>query len=236
MRDMGKVVVCIPARAGSKRVKAKNLRDLCGQPLLAYAINTAKKCFDNSDIYVNSDSPEMLALAKSLGVRQYSRDSALASDTATGDQFAIDFIRNINVDTLVMISPVCPLIAPEDIKNALLAYRESDCDTLITCETTQMQVFCDGRPVNIDLSEQLAPTQDNKTVSILNWAVTIWDAKQFVTSFENTGSAYIGNNRLLFPVDPTHAIKISNESDFKAAESLIYQLRGEHLMGASTKS
>lgn len=33
MRDLGKVVVNIPARAGSKRVKAKNLRDLCGEPL-----------------------------------------------------------------------------------------------------------------------------------------------------------------------------------------------------------
>jgi CMP-N,N'-diacetyllegionaminic acid synthase len=225
MRDMGKVVVCIPARAGSKRVKAKNLRDLCGQPLLAYAINTAKECFNCNDIYVNSDSLEMLELANSFGISQYLRDPALASDIATGDQFAIDFIRNINVDTLVMISPVCPLITPEDVKNAVLAYQESSCDTLITCETTQMQVFCDGRPVNIELSQQLAPTQNNKIVSTLNWAVTIWDTKQFVDNFEETGSAYIGNNRLLFPVDPTHAIKISNESDFKLAESLIYQLQ-----------
>ena len=79
--------------------------------------------------------------------------------------------------------------------------------------------------MNIDLLHQLAPTQNNQTVSILNWAVTIWDTKQFVDNFEKTGSAYIGNNRLLFPVDPKHAIKISNESDFKFAESLIYQLQ-----------
>jgi len=221
MRTLGKVVICIPARAGSKRVKAKNLRNLAGSPLLSYSINSAKKCFAAEDIYVNSDSEEMLQLAKNLGVNTYRRDADLASDTATGDQFTIDFLQNISAETLIMISPVCPLITSDDIVNAVAAYQASDCDTLITCESTQMQVFCQDVPVNIDLSHQLAPTQENSVVNILNWAVTIWDVNSFIANFEETGSAYIGKNRVLFSIDPLHGLKISNESDFRMAESLI---------------
>lgn len=69
MRDLGKVVAHIPARAGSKRVKAKNLRMLCGKPLLAYSIECAKECGQFDEIFVNSDSTEMLSLAESLGVK-----------------------------------------------------------------------------------------------------------------------------------------------------------------------
>jgi CMP-N-acetylneuraminic acid synthetase len=221
MRDLGKTVAFMPARAGSKRVKAKNLRNLSGQPLLSYSINTAKKCFPARDIYVNSDSKDMLGLAHELGVNGYHRNEALASDNATGDQFTIDFIQNIKMDTLVMISPVCPLITSEDVFSSISAYQSSNCDTLITCERTKMQVFCQDQPVNINLGGQLSPTQDNPSVDILNWAVTIWDVKSFIDNFKETGSAYIGKNRLLHPIDPLHGLKISYEADFHMAECLI---------------
>lgn len=225
MRDLGKVVINIPARAGSKRVKAKNLRDLCGQPLLTYAVECAIQCIDASDVYVNSDSPDMLAIGDDLGASSYRRSELLASDTATGDMFTLDFIKNVKADTLVMISPVCPLITPHDVRNALAAFQKSECDTLITCEETQMQAFCDGEPINIDATTELAPTQNNKKVQILNWAVTIWDTRSFVSNYEEKGSAYLGKDRLLFPIDPLHGIKISNEADFLMVENIMRGLK-----------
>ncbi len=229
MRDLGRVVAHIPARAGSKRVKAKNLRVLAGQPLLAYAINCAKNCMQFDAIYVNSDSNEMLSLASDMDVQTYKRSEELASDTATGDKFTIDFMRNVEVDTLVMISPVCPLISPQDVNDAINEFRNSVCDTLITCESTQMQTFCEDKPINIDLSEQLAPTQNNPSVKILNWAVTIWDVKSYLENYELTGSAYIGKKRTLFPINPLHGIKISNEPDFIIAESILRGLDNSSL-------
>ncbi len=225
MRDLGRVVINIPARAGSKRVKAKNLRDLCGQPLLAYAVQCAIQCIDPKDIYVNSDSTEMLKVGSDLGVSSYRRSEFFASDTATGDMFTLDFINNIHSDTLVMISPVCPLISPKDVQNALKQFQKSDCDTLITCEETQMQTFCDAKAVNIDAKSELAPTQNNKKVQILNWAVTIWDTKCFINNYKKTGSAYLGKDRLLFPIDPLHGIKISSEADFLMVESIMNGLK-----------
>lgn len=224
MRDLGRVIAHIPARAGSKRVRAKNLRMLCGKPLLAYSVECAKQCSEFDEIYVNTDSTEMAALANELGVKNYLRPSELASDTATGDEFTVDFIEKITPDTLVMINPVCPLVTPSDVSAAINAFKASDSDTLITCDETQMQTFCNGEPVNISLDGQLAPTQENPKIQILNWAVTVWDANSFLENFYKTGSAYIGKKRTLFAIDPIKGLKISHEADFKMAECLIYGL------------
>ena len=189
MRELGKVVVCIPARAGSKRVVAKNLRDFCGR--LSLSIENAKQVFNLDEIYVNSDSDEMLALAKIMGVQSFKRDPHLASDTASGDEFMYDFWSKICSDTCVMLNPVCPLINADDVRRAITEYQTSACDTLISCSSTKMQVFCDDKPVNIQLDKKLEATQNNPIVSVLNWAITIWNTESFLERFRKNGHAYI---------------------------------------------
>ena len=45
---MVKNLAIIPARSGSKGLEDKNIRDLCGKPLMAYTIEAAVNsgCFD----------------------------------------------------------------------------------------------------------------------------------------------------------------------------------------------
>ncbi len=221
MKNTGKTLCMIPARAGSKRVPAKNLRYLCGKPMIAYAVECAKAsgCFE--DIYINTDSEVLMALAEAYGVKSYRREAWLASDEAQGDDFAADFMEKMQPDTLVMISPVCPLVTPDDVRSALAAYAASDCDTLITCEQTQMQVFCEGRGVNIDDQAALQASQKNPPVQILNWAVTVWDTPTFLATYRAERRGYLGTKRLLFPIDPLHAVKVSHEDDFLRAERLM---------------
>ena len=54
----GVMYAIIPARAGSKGVKNKNIRCVKGYPLLAYAIAAAKRCSCVSRILVSTDSEE----------------------------------------------------------------------------------------------------------------------------------------------------------------------------------
>jgi len=222
MRDLGNIVGHIPARGGSKRVPAKNLRYLGGKPLIAYAIECAIHSGAFSDVYVNTDSEAITALAMAYNIKVYRRPVALGSDTATGDDFTADFLEKNHPGVLVMVNPVCPLVTPDDIRAAIAAFAESDCDTLITCQTTQMQTFCEGNAVNIDPEGPLAPSQQNPVVQILNWAVTIWDTRAFLDSYAVRKSGYIGTKRILFPLEPSHCLKISNEADFQEAELMLY--------------
>lgn len=221
MRNLGKLVGHIPARGGSKRVPAKNLRYLAGKPMLAYAIDCARESGVFDEIYVNTESPAIAALAEQSGVKVYRRPEHLGSDTATGDDFTADFMETMQPATLVMVSPVCPLVEPADVREAVALFRDGDCDTLITCHDTQMQTFCEGRPVNIDPLGPLAPSQLNPVVQILNWAVTIWDVPAFLASYRTRRSGYIGTRRLLHPIDPVRTLKISHEEDFRMAELLL---------------
>ena len=222
MNVLGKVCIQIPARAGSKRVKAKNLRLIDGKPMLQYAVEAALAS-EVGDVYVNSDSQDMLLLGEILGAKTYRRPEKWASDEATGDDFTYDFLKNVPqpVDTLIMVSPVCPLVTAADISNAVRAFQESNCDTLISCDSSQMQVFCDSRPVNIRTDEALRPSQENAAVQTLNWAVTIWKATDFIDNYESRGYAYLGRNRLLYEVPKLHTFKVSEEQDFELVSTLI---------------
>jgi CMP-N-acetylneuraminic acid synthetase len=225
MKDLGKVVIHIPARAGSKRVKTKNLRYIAGNPLLAYTVKATLQSKYREYLYVNTESEVIAALAKELGAKVYRRPAQLASDTATSDQYNMNIIDTLKPDTLVQINPVCPLLEATDIETIIDAYKNSDADTLITTTTTQMQCFCREEPVNIDPDNQLAPTQQNDPVHICNWAVSVWDARKFKERFNKKGFAVFGEKRKLYPIHLLKAIKISNEDDFAFAEFLLERLK-----------
>lgn len=222
MKTLGKIVGHIPARAGSKRVKAKNLRMIDGAPLLSYAVNTALACNMFDEVVVNTDGADLARLAVSLGAKVFDRDPRFAADDASGDDFNYDFVTKWDVDTLVMISPVCPLLRTSDIERAIEMFAsEESADTLISVQSTQMQVFCGTEPVNVRLGAHLAPTQDNPAVHVLNWAVTIWNVASYRRRYERGADAYIGENRVFLPLTPMNSIKISHEEDFQFAEALL---------------
>jgi CMP-N-acetylneuraminic acid synthetase len=224
---LGNVIAHIPARGGSKRVPSKNLRIMDGKPMIAYAAQAALACKKLGEVYINTDSDVLAQLGISLGCKTYKRPEELATDTASGDDFTYDFINAMNPDTLVMISPVCPLIETQDILEALQAYEASDADTLITCSKTQMQTFVEDKPVNIKVDGPLAASQDNPAIITCNWAVTIWNADTFKRLYEKNKSGYFGDNRLLWPIEPLKAVKVSEEKDFKLAEALLVAKRNE---------
>lgn len=222
MKDLGNIVLHIPAREGSKRVPRKNMKEMDGKPMISYSIYNALKADVTKNIYVNTDSNEIEEYVKNnFDIYVYKRDSNLADDKATSDQFNYDIIKNLKPDTLIMINPVCPLITPQDIKSALAIYKESNCDTLISSSATKMQTFCEGEPINININEELAPSQENKTIHILNWAITIWDAKLFTKRMNKFGFASLGDKRHFYELDHIKSIKVSEADDFIFAEQIL---------------
>lgn len=228
MKNLGKIVLHIPAREGSKRVPKKNIRLMNNKPMISYAIEASINANISEHLYVNTDSQEISNFVNTNydEFKIYKRKKILARDTASSEDFNLDIIKQLSADTLIMINPVCPLVTSNDIKNAFKAYIESACDTLITSTSTKMQTFCDNKAINIKEDEELAPSQDNKVITTLNWAITIWDAKKFVKRMENKGYASLGEDRLFFDIDPLNSIKVSEEKDFLLAETLLKLKKG----------
>ena len=218
---MNKIIGEIPARYGSKRVKQKNLRLMDGKPLIWYAIHAAKNAKRLSEVYVNSESDIIGKVAIDNGVNFYKRDSKLATDTATSDEFNYDFIQTVKPDILVMINPVSPLISGEDIDNVIDYFLKEEYDTVITVREEKLQAFCNQKPVNFNPDSLLVKTQDIPPIQLCAWSVCVWRARTFIESYDKTGRAVFSGNVGFYPMSLLKSVKISTEEDFILAEAIL---------------
>ena len=53
---MGKIVALVPARAGSTRIKNKNIQQIKGIPLIGLAVKQAVDVKEIDEVYVSTDS------------------------------------------------------------------------------------------------------------------------------------------------------------------------------------
>jgi pseudaminic acid cytidylyltransferase len=115
----------IPARGGSKRIPRKNIKEFCGKPMIAYAIEAAKSSNLFDKIIVSTDDSEIASISKSFGVEvPFKRPDELANDYAgTVEVIAHAIIEyeksHASPERICCIYPCVPLIQPEDIRNSL---------------------------------------------------------------------------------------------------------------------
>ncbi len=118
-----KVAALIPARSGSQGVRNKNIANLGGIPLLGHAVNAAISSDFFQDVYVSSDSPEYLEVAKKYGALTILRPRELASDTASTYSVVEHFILNYkNYDHVCILYPTYPFRSAESIKKFMGHY------------------------------------------------------------------------------------------------------------------
>ena len=67
-----KVVTLIPARGGSKGIPKKNIIEVCGRPLLSYAIQESIQSV-SSETWVSTDDDEISSIATSYGAHVLER-------------------------------------------------------------------------------------------------------------------------------------------------------------------
>ena len=217
-----RLIAQIPARSGSKRVPNKNLRLMNGKPMVAYALQAALRVTSIDRVVVNTDSDAIAEISEAMGAETYMRPPELATDSTTGDEFTFDFIEKFNPDNVILVNPVCPLLTPSEIEAAIAVFFErSEIDTLITCSNTQMPVSFEGRFLNVAAGRPMKPTQENEPVSVLNFAIAIWESSSFRERYLSNRGAYLGHNRLLHQIPQYTSVKVSNEEDFIVAERLL---------------
>lgn len=75
------VLAIIPARGGSKGLPRKNVKNLCGKPLIAYSIETALKSKLLDRVIVSTEDDEITEISESYGAEvPFMRPVCLAGD------------------------------------------------------------------------------------------------------------------------------------------------------------
>ena len=94
-----KKLICavILARAGSKGIKNKNIRDLAGKPLISYTIEDAKKSKYIDRIVVSTDSKKIAKIANHYGAETpFIRPKELSNDLTTTEDSLLHALNYLN--------------------------------------------------------------------------------------------------------------------------------------------
>jgi len=124
------IFALIPARIGSKGVIKKNIEKIDNKTLVAISIEQAKLSIPNDKIYVSTDSPEIMKIAKDLNVNIMIRSENASTDSATADEVVIDFLNfmgfsgngNIKSEIIVYLQPTSPFRSESLISNCIKTY------------------------------------------------------------------------------------------------------------------
>tara|TARA_Y100000310_G_scaffold342105_1_gene443801 strand:+ start:1207 stop:1932 length:726 start_codon:yes stop_codon:yes gene_type:complete len=133
------VLVVIPARGGSVRVPRKNVKLLNGKPLIAYAINAAKKSSFNPKIVVSTDDYEIKSVALEHGAEvPFKRPPHLSEDVPTEDVIlhTVEWLEeneSYSADIVVCLEPPVPLRTSEHIDQCIdQIATDEDIDSVVT--------------------------------------------------------------------------------------------------------
>jgi len=125
-------IALIPARAGSERVKDKNIRPLAGHPLLAYAIATARQAGIFDRVVCSTDSGKIAEVAQRYGADiPFLRPSELATSTSPDIEWLKYTLEQLgeHYDLFAIVRATNPFRGPDVLQRGLqqlLATPEAD--------------------------------------------------------------------------------------------------------------
>jgi N-acylneuraminate cytidylyltransferase len=138
------VLCIIPARAGSKGIPNKNMKEVGGIPLVQYSIDQAQGAgIPNNNIYISSDGSEILDFATSCGVKTHLRPDEISGDSATTESALLDVVESEefnHIDMVLLLQPTSPIRFKGRIKHAIETFiSKPQYDSLVS--TTKFYPF-----------------------------------------------------------------------------------------------
>ena len=127
-----RVVAFLPAKGSSNRVENKNLRLLDGKPLFLHTLEKLVACDFVDQVYLDTESEEMIDLASHTGCQVLRRDPALATNKTDGHQLFFNEVRQVEADIYIQILCTSPFIDTETIRRGIgLLADTSEFDSVV---------------------------------------------------------------------------------------------------------
>lgn len=225
-----KTLGIIPARSGSKGIPNKNLRELAGKPLLAYALEAANASGVIDRLILSTDSVEIADLGRKLGLEvPFMRPAELAAD----DSPMLDVLQHAvaqlereawRPELIVLLQPTSPLRRPEHIREAVELLKSGNYDSAVSV---------------VEIPSLFAP---QKAMAIRDGLLTFWAAEgKGITRRQQTEAAYAregtvyacrrdvlmdkgnlyGERSAPYLVPPEMALSLDTMDDWREAEERI---------------
>lgn len=228
-----KVLAIIPARGGSKGVPGKNIKLLGNKPLIAHAIECAKKCNKVTRTIVSTDSDDIISVALNFGAEVLKRPANLAEDTSNVVTAVTDVYEKLGeeFDIIVLLQPTSPLRTSTDLEKIIgLFENEEAIDGIISvvpfddCHPARMyNLENDNRLIPFMNEGETKRRQDLNPVYYRNGCFYAVRTKAF---FEE--KSFMVKKKKAYLMDANWLANIDSYRDFKIAEVLYEDWKNEN--------
>lgn len=231
---MNSMLAIIPARGGSKGIPGKNIKELCGKPLIAYTIEAALKAENIDKVIVTTDSREIAEVAIKYGAEvPFLRPACLAQDDSSAvDVYlhAVEFLakkQEMCVDKFAVLLPTAPLRDADDIDLAIGTMKMHMCTTLISVVEAdvpvswyyQMNEKMIIKNAGFDSDNAIKNRQMNRKYYVPNGAIYLLDY-----CLLKTKRTYYTKDTVGYVMEKNKSVDIDNADDFEYAEYLIKKM------------
>lgn len=227
------VIAFIPARGGSKSIPLKNIKPLCGKPLICWSIEALERCGAVDEIVVATDSDRIAETVAGRGYRKtkvYRRSAGSASDTASTESAMLEYINHAALppdDVFMLVQATSPLTETSHFSEALGMYGSGKYDSILTCVRSYRFFWNeDGTSANYDYRNR-PRRQDFAGGLMENGAFYISTAGNILRS-GNRLSGRIG----IYEMPARTAAEIDEPDDWTLLESLMRRAAPEKATSA----
>lgn len=226
-----KILGTICARGGSKGIPKKNIRPLCGRPLIAHTIESALKCKALERVVVSTDDPEIREVALRYGAEApFLRPAELATDKA--DKWwvwrhVVSTLRDREgyiCDIIADLDPTAPLREVSDIEACLHLLVEGCADVVFTVTEAHKNPYFNmveyqGNEVRLckPLERTIACRQDAPPVYSMNSSIYV----MWCSFLMEKGGIFASGRAKMHVMPPERSVDIDREIDFEFVEFLM---------------
>ena len=220
-----KVLGLIPARGGSKGVPRKNIKEMCGRPLISYTIEAALQSTVLDMALVSTDDKQIREKALKWGETvPFMRPHELAQDETPMEpvvEHTIEHVKNNyegNWKTVVILQPTSPLRDEGDIDGALEKYKSGKCDSLVSVEKNHSYRWKkeEQGAQRINYPEDRIPRQGKSPEFVENGAIYISDIHKFLENEKITCG-----RTCLFRMDDISSVDIDTPFELWIAKKIM---------------
>ena len=216
----------IPARSGSKVLINKNIRDLCGKPLMTYTLEAAVESGVFDEVMVSTDSEEYANIARlTEGINvPFLRNSCNAGDLSSSWDVVKEVLHNYKsigyeFDMFCLLQPTSPMRTESHIKQAYELFVEKDAYSIVSVTELEYSMnLCNQLPKDNSLVGFLRnpnkyARQMNPTYYRINGAIYMCNTEAFLkydTIYYDRSYAYIMPNESSIDIDNAHDLSITS--------------------------
>lgn len=128
-------VAFIPVRGGSKSIPLKNIKPICGKPLVYWVVKAACQCSHIDKVYIATDSDKIKDAVEQMGFAKaqvIGRSAESATDTASTEFAMLEFAKGYEFDNIVLIQATSPLLTSDDLERGFEVFGQEGTDSVLS--------------------------------------------------------------------------------------------------------